>query len=166
MSRRPAASLALALMALAACGPQLEAGPHAHEVQQQPLEPACHDDTTPIGELGLVVSTSLPRETRVKARITNRTAKTRIVAPQSVSLCVGPCTGYWAECDQRRSWQSEEDGPAYAVSLSPGQTLELEVDARLREQPSACEKVGLIAVLDVDGSRGCAELGRWIAVAD
>jgi hypothetical protein len=150
---------------LAACAPQCEVGPHPAASQPQPIEPACGRDRVPVASSGLVVQTSFERSTRARTRITNRGGRTRIVAPQSISLCAGPCQGYWAGCEPRRSWDGSAARPAYAVTLAPGETLELDVDAALVEQASSCEKVALIAALDVDGSRACAELGSWIAVA-
>jgi hypothetical protein len=158
-------ALMAALLALAACAPQREIGPHAPASQQQPIEPACGRDAAPLAASGLVVQTSFERSTRARSRITNRGARTRIVAPQSISVCVGPCQGYFADCEPRRKWDEGTGRPAYAVTLAPGETLDLNVDATLAEQASACEKVSLIANLDVDGRPSCAELGSWIAVS-
>jgi hypothetical protein len=151
---------------LVACAPQREAGPHAEAVQQQSVEPACGGDTAPASSLGLVVTTSFEQETRAHSKITNRGPVARLVALDNVSICAGPCAGYFAECDVRRSFQDPEQGPAYAVTLAPGEAIGLDVDARLMERSSSCEKVGVIVVMDVDGTRACAELGRYIALTD
>ncbi len=163
MTARISPILVLALLATSACAPQREVGPHAVPVQQ-PIEPACATDMAPLAATGLLVSTSFAKGTRTRSRITNRGAKNRIVAPQSVSVCVGPCAGLFASCEPRRRWDAGGER-AYAVTLAPGETLELEVDAALRGQASSCEKVAVIAVLDVDGSRACADLGGFIAQA-
>jgi hypothetical protein len=155
-----AGSVVLAFVVLVGCVPAREA-PHARSAAQQPIEPACGADEAPLSATGLVVATSFERGTRARSRITNRGARTRIVSPQSISLCVGPCAGYWAQCEQRRTFDAPE--PAVAVTLAPGETLELAVDATHGAPASSCEKIGLIAVLDVDDTRACAELGRWIA---
>jgi hypothetical protein len=155
----------IGLLALAACAPQRELGPHAQSSQQQPIEPACGRDLAPLAASGLVVQTSFERSTRARSRIINRSARTRIVAPHSIALCAGPCGGYFAGCVARKSWDDSARQPAYAVTLAPGEALDLDVDATLTQPASSCEKVALIAKLSVDGSRSCAELGSWIATA-
>jgi len=160
---RSSSAIVLALAA-AACGSHHgPTGPHARS-SQQPIESACERDTEPLSRTGLVVRTSFERDTRVRARIENRAAKTRIVSPRSIELCAGPCAGRFAECERLKSWESD-DVPAYAVSLAPGEALELDVDATLPHAASSCEKVGLRAVLTVDSDSVCADLGRWIARA-
>jgi hypothetical protein len=163
MLSRSAFALALSLLA---CAPHAQPGPESTPAQQ-PIESACARDerATDAAALGLAVTTRFDARTRVRALIQNQADKTRIVAPESVSVCVGPCAGYFAECETRRSWKSNEE-PVLGISLARGERLELAVDAGVSRPASACEKVSVIAILDVDGTRSCAELGRFIALRD
>jgi hypothetical protein len=148
-------------LALTTCAPHREAGPQ-RAAWQRPIEPACDEAAATLSSTGLTVATSFERESRARSRITNRGDRTRIVSPQTVSLCAGPCAGSFAECERRRDWES---GPAYAVTLAPGETLELAIDATHPDAKTSCEKLGLIGILDVDDTRACVELGRWIVSA-
>ncbi len=162
MSPRAVAVIALTL---SACASATSAGPEPTPIQQ-PIENACklEPDAQPAAASGLTLTTIFSG-TKARAKITNHAAKTRVVAPKSISVCVGPCAGHFAECEQRRGWDSDDE-PAIGVSLASGETLELVVDAAVSRPASRCEKIAVIATLDVDGTHSCAELGRFIALRD
>jgi hypothetical protein len=145
-----------------ACAPS---APSAHPAPvQQPIERACPADARPMEELGLAARTVFSGDAQAKVVVTNLGAAPRRVAPRIVALCRGACSGKWGRCSDSRKFDASEQS-RYDVSLEPGESIELLVDARVRDLRHSCEKAALFVFLAVDGVSACGDAGVWIALA-
>jgi hypothetical protein len=129
-----------------------------------PIETACTADAASLADLGLLVRTDHTGGAQAKVTLKNAGGAPRRVVPERVGLCRGPCDSGWARCESLRRFEPGERS-RYAVTLAPGESIELLVDARRSSARGQCEKSALFLIAHVDGQQACADGGAWVAVA-
>src|SRR5262249_30327722 len=130
-----------------------------------PVKSACAATSKPPASVGLDVRAGRRHSEARTVSITNVSDAPRSVRVEDVSRLEGACTGEWSRSTALEFVDSATGALPEAITLNPGEHLELAIGPQHVVATWDCVKLGLAVRLAVGGEQVCADAGAWIAAA-